>query len=675
MEKEYVIKNNIKEILKEMRGNEENVDSYGVINHIYNYVNSRNAKFLILNIPRVKDIKNKNRLQTLINSIWNDPTYKICDNTTNEGEIYYKRLSQFDRSNIVLDNIDLFDDCFYDISEYKDNKEKYIKERILDPDPIIVQDNDVLRFNKYDSKYMNIDESGIRKTPNNTDSKNNIFMFGNSVIFGLHVEDNRTISNKLKQNLLDNNKDYNVINHGMNGETILNMYTKIFNTDIKSGDIVIINYYPWLMDNNIKFNSFPILDLSKYFEGQQHECFIDQVHLTNYGNSLVSEKLFKCLFPKQNDNFKLMENLDNIEKQKYVYSDEKELDDKLMKFAEKYKKNININFNDKSINIGGIVVTCNPFTNGHKHLIKIASEMFDEVIIFFSFRDARFIYTYDVHLEMTKIGSSEFKNVHVIPMPEFFSFATFFPQYNDYNLRQNKNLIAMNSYATNYSFCKMFKYFNVKYRLFGEETDDAVTLQHMRQAQYLMPQYGVNVIVIPRKKFSNNQYNTIRPVSGTLCREYLKNKNYEAVRGFVPDNVINYLKENNFKISKEDEINKPKVNERVVKMLEHQNDESYVQELDIESIDISNQKQCTLDIRTTVEALFSYNENNKEISKSTLLNLLHKNSLYSTWICYFLAKIYYNENDINNAKEYIKKSKLKLNNNYFINKLYEKIYE
>ena len=77
-------------------------------------------------------------------------------------------------------------------------------------------------------------------------------------------------------------------------------------------------------------------------------------------------------------------------------------------------------------------------------------------------------------------------------------------------------------------------------RFVGEEPLDKVTAQYNVQMHEILPQYGIEVIEIPRKRNGKDV------ISATKVRKLLKEKSYENLRELVPKTTYEYLRKEKY---------------------------------------------------------------------------------------------------------------------------------
>lgn len=510
-----------------MRKNGLNNES--LIDKMYKFVNSRQAHIYFIELPTVHDIHDRTELERLSAKICTDVVYS--KNIKPEfNEIYFENVKKKDFLEVVKDNLDLYNDCFVD--ENIDD--------IFDSDPDLVQNGSYFMFEDYHSNSMNI-SNGFRK---GIEYKNNkhIFLFGNSSMFGYYVSDDKTIASFLQKRI----RGYSVHNCATNGDTIENMYNRIISTRICENDIVVVGI-PTNRISNI--NLYPHIDVVHLFEkNRKHENFVDKAHYTAYCHEWITDVIYN-----------------NIKKD-FSTIETSNVQDKVDNMCNSFHQATDLDFTKMDVEVGAVVASCNPFTCGHRFLIETGSKIFDFFVVFLMQDGIDLIYSKKECSNLVKIGTQDLENVIVVDLSNVFSYQTFWSEYNNVALRHSKNYVGLNTIELLDIVGKAFKKLNIKHFLCGIETDDDITKQHITQAKFIFPQNGINVIQIPRKKINKQER-----ISGTLCREYLQNEQYDKLENFIPKNVLRYIKNFNLKVQTVKENNAKNIINTFEKIVEKEN--------------------------------------------------------------------------------------------------------
>ena len=178
-----------------------------------------------------------------------------------------------------------------------------------------------------------------------------------------------------------------------------------------------------------------------------------------------------------------------------------------------------------------IVVNCNPFTLGHKSLIaKAAREM--PVIVFVVQEDAS-LFPFDVRLRLVREGLAEFDNVLVVAGGKYIISAATFPAY----FTRAEDLVAAQTRLDATVFAaKIAGKLNIVRRYVGEEPYCEVTSAYNRSMAEILPDYGLELVTIPRTGTDRGEI-----ISASKVRECLRQDDWDALTKMVPQSTLDYL--------------------------------------------------------------------------------------------------------------------------------------
>ena len=472
---------------------------YGLVKQIKEYCDLRGVVFLYVEPPRSKKIKHLSTFETYRLKNWTfdfnhidkdiDKIKKIYGNDINTQYLY----QLYDGARVV------------DQGGYK---------ALLD----------------FSSEYVNI-VNGMRVTVDQPEQYlNRIHMYGACTVRGTGVEDGQTIASYLQKKLNEKYANmYQVYNHGIGcGSTIHDDWYAIKKTILVKGDIVILcnnvdlGFKKYCEKENINF-----IECSRIFDrpNDYGEWFTDRTEHTNANGNLVIGEYLASFIPTANDNNPNKKGMTKSEIVS-VYKENKEL----KSYIESLKQYRFYNQEEKKI--GAIVMNCNPFTNGHKYLIETAVKMVDKLYIFVVEENKSF-FSFEDRIELVKKGTEHLKNVYVLPSGKFIISLETFPGYFNKSNLQNATIDASKDVDTFGQY--IAPALSIKYRFAGEEPLDLVTQQYNKTMEERLPMYGVNFIVIPRKRVGGEV------VSASRVRAYLKEKNWDEIQKIVPNTTYQYL--------------------------------------------------------------------------------------------------------------------------------------
>jgi len=561
-----------------------------LMNNIYKFVKGRRAELLLVELPTVNELSRKTELQVISSMICGDMVYKDLSTHNNECEMFFDEYNKKMFRKVIYDNKDLYEKCFDDFSS------DYI-DKICACDPDLIQNNNYFCMEDYESDFMNI-KDGVRKTANQIDDNNhNIFVFGNSTTFGYYVADNETIASFLQKYVAP--YKYNVYNYATINDTLLNIYNRVINTGICDNDIVVIGIPKGFLGKDAFL--FPHVDTTDgFYIHTEKENLIDRAHLTAYCHDWIAEMIFNNI-KKDIDCFDV--------KDETVESQVKMLISDFRRECEMF---------DDSLQVGASVMSCNPFTSGHRHLVEIGSKMFDYFVVFLMQEGMNLVFDKAECENLVRVGVEDLDNVIVVPMSDMFTYQTFWPEYNDVALRHSKNYIGLNTYNLLNVVGKAFKRLNIKHFLCGIETDDNITRQHIVQAKTVFPQNDINVICIPRKQMKNNKLS----ISGTECRKMLAQGEYDKLNGFLQPQIVDYIRENKLTVQQ------PKFpTKMIVELLEKESKRILTKNKKDLNLLIVDKEDCLKNIKALRKIV-------KGCSKEELLSIVQLHIQASVWAGY-----------------------------------------
>ncbi len=387
------------------------------------------------------------------------------------------------------------------------------------------------------SKNLNI-VGGHRVTvgiPEN--ASHTIFTFGPSVIFGYRTDDEHTVTSCIQKELnryYDDGSPYQLMNCSFaGGQNYIAMRRSFLAHRPQNGDVAIFFHWPdvSLLRDNFG-DSFCYFDPQKeqhLFE-RPHEygeyLFADNTHLMPLGNELLGKSVAKYLI----DNGILEEDV----------TTEKTLKEVAVNIKSSYESE-SVQLNEylsslvafKTV-IGAIVMNCNPFTLGHRYLIEYAAEKCDRLYVFAVEEDLSF-FPFTDRIDLIRKGVSDLKNVTVLPSGKFIISRTTFPAYFEKEASTDNTIVDASSDIE--TFAKhIAPALNISVRFAGEEPLDNVTRQYNSQMKMLLPKYGIDFEVIPRKEIDG------AVISASRVRKLLKENNFAEIEKLVPKTTLDYLK-------------------------------------------------------------------------------------------------------------------------------------
>lgn len=389
----------------------------------------------------------------------------------------------------------------------------------------------------YHSQFFNTDLYGNRIV---TDAPNEfmgtVWILGHCFFSGYAVEDKHTVASQIQKYINLSGYKYRVVNLSCDGKELA-LY-KLLEKNIVLNDIVIVQSELYLKIKNIIYMDYDELD--SYFDGKAW-FWNTPSHMGHSGYEFMAKKIFKTIEP-------VMHETKNI--YNYTFHLDINLEYKIEEYIKYVKSFLCKNsFYQKIYNIcemsglggdnnkpkiGAVVMNCNPFTYGHQYLIETASRLVDLLYVFVV-EENKSIFSFKDRFYMVKEGVKQYNNVVVIPSGSFMISSVTFPGYF------MKDTPTGESYD-DFLDLKIFAHyispaFGIIARFVGEEPFDRVTAQYNCDMKVLLKEAGIDVIEIPRKKFSNSF------ISATKVREILKEKDYNLLKNYLPETTMQKINE------------------------------------------------------------------------------------------------------------------------------------
>jgi coenzyme F420-reducing hydrogenase beta subunit len=466
-----------------------------------------NSRIVICDMPRVNGVKNLTDLERRI--VWNGAS-------TEEPKV--------------------FDALF---TKYGYSREYYNE---VMPMFYTTNRNGVYFMADASGKYRNC-VNGYRITtdlPQNSSKR--VFVFGNSLCSGCGADDENTLESALQRELnthYDGSSPYAVVNCANGGAlNVVAQYNSFLYHALQDGDIAVFAMNFSKFAREMYKDKLIWCDLQPYFDRPNDlgAVFIDRNnHLNAAGYCHAGKALMNEL------------------KKRKVLSDLSEFThkDNTSVPSEKAKSNISLSqeelvqldtfVSDLSKysglakgKVGAIVMNCNPFTLGHRYLIEQSASKVDRLFIFVVEED-KSVFPFADRLRLVTEGTADLPNVTVLPSGKFIISQTTFQAY--FKKDERKDVVIDPSGDVGIFAEKIAPALNISVRFVGEEPLDNVTRQYNATMARILPQWGIEFSVIPRKETGG------APISASRVRAFLKKKDFDGIAKIVPPTTLTYLKE------------------------------------------------------------------------------------------------------------------------------------
>ena len=184
------------------------------------------------------------------------------------------------------------------------------------------------------------------------------------------------------------------------------------------------------------------------------------------------------------------------------------------------------------VTIGSIVMNANPFTLGHRYLIEEALKDCDYLVVFVVQEDQS-VFSFDERLNMVDEGVKDLENVLVVPSGKFIISSLTFEEYFNKSSLQDKVIdpsLDVSVFAKEIAPC-----LHITKRFVGEEQFDTVTRQYNESMAKLLPEYGIDLVEIPRCDVDGEA------ISASKVRALLEEGRMDELRSLVPQTTYEYL--------------------------------------------------------------------------------------------------------------------------------------
>lgn len=437
---------------------------------------------------------------------------------------------------VFKDHIDPIKKCRREEEEEK--LEECFKEK--NSKPQIIRKGSYRCFSDFSSKYINY-INGERLTKGQPDDwDNTIYLFGNCVASSVLAEDSDTVASQLQSMINKNilNKRWRVISYGSDGD-LDPKYSLRWIEDInwKPGDMA------FLIGTVTDFSESDDCLKEEFFALYQKKNFIFDnmpAHCNYDGYELTANTLYKRFVKEWAEQVKSNKTLSKGGQSKNevktkdvsILLDENEMLKDFCNSLLQYKKA------GIKGRIGSIVMNCNPFTLGHRYLIEQAIKEV-EILYIFVVEEDKSIFKFKDRIELVKAGTKDLDGVIVLPSGKYIISAVTFPTYF-----QKEHITTLDNSMDASADLDIFgqyiaKTLDITIRFVGEEPLDIVTNMYNRQMKDILPQYGIEVIIIKRKEKGD------MVISASRVRAHLKEKEFEKISELVPETTLEYLKNRN----------------------------------------------------------------------------------------------------------------------------------
>lgn len=181
---------------------------------------------------------------------------------------------------------------------------------------------------------------------------------------------------------------------------------------------------------------------------------------------------------------------------------------------------------------GAVVVNGNPFSLGHRHLIRTAAAQVDRLFVFMV-REDRSAFPFEVRFRLAKAATADLPNVTVLDTGRYAVSAATFPSY--FLKRLDEVAEAQMGLDLRLFAQRIAPRFRVVTRFVGEEPLCATTAAYNRVMSEVLPDHGIQWVEVPRLEAEGG------PISATRVRRAFAESDFDTLRHLVPPTTFDFL--------------------------------------------------------------------------------------------------------------------------------------
>ena len=370
------------------------------------------------------------------------------------------------------------------------------------------------------------------------DFSKTVYVCGPCIAFGTSAPFGETIGAKLQEYFLERGLRWRVVNCGSAGTengvfNELNVFQILTDQPMREGDII-LHFSQYLWERPYQFHLKNFITSSDVFDNDEHrreKYWFDgcPAHMDKAGYAVWAEYLYQYLM-----NDPALEKTTDKRNAAVVPPYANRLGVQMAGEPElrQYLQMLSQHRHDVR---GAIVMNANPFTLGHLHLVEYARTQVDFLYIFVVEEDRSEIPFAD-RFEMVRRNCAQMPDVDVLPSGNYIISALTFSAYFEKDQRQEEVISPVRD-------VKLFgeaiaPMLGITKRFVGEEPLDNVTRQYNETMKEILPDYGVEVVEIPRKKAADG-----RTINATQVRTWIRAHAFAECKPFLPPATMAYLRE------------------------------------------------------------------------------------------------------------------------------------
>lgn len=183
---------------------------------------------------------------------------------------------------------------------------------------------------------------------------------------------------------------------------------------------------------------------------------------------------------------------------------------------------------------GAIVMNADPFTLGHRYLVETAAAQCERLNVFVLSAEAAHVPA-DARLRLVREGCRDLGNVQILAGGAYIISGATFPEY--FFKDKTEAALAFARLDATLFAKRIAPICSITARFVGEEPLDPMTAAYNETLCAILPEYGVQVRVIPRKTIAD------APISASRVRALWRAGRYDEIAPLVPETTLAYIRE------------------------------------------------------------------------------------------------------------------------------------
>ena len=190
---------------------------------------------------------------------------------------------------------------------------------------------------------------------------------------------------------------------------------------------------------------------------------------------------------------------------------------------------------DRVTQAGAVILTCCPFTHGHRHLVEAAASLMQHAYVFVA-EDDKSVFPFQDRLRLAIEGVRHISNATVIPGGRYIVTRKTIEKHF---LGQDKQNAVKNAETELEIFARYItNALNITAFFTGDKPrNDSVAQQYDASLRAILPRCGVAYKVIPMREYAGTV------ISATWVRSLLRDQRFTEIERLVPPTTLAYLRD------------------------------------------------------------------------------------------------------------------------------------